>query len=91
MLLEICERAIDVWSDEAKDMTANLVSMEGDYITSQFFRRLAESRAVAAQKCAAELHPRTNLAACGEEILTRSYKILQDLTRLVWRRCSLIC
>ena len=47
MLLEICERAIDVWSDEAKDMTAKLVSMEGDYITSQFFRRLAESRAVA--------------------------------------------
>ena len=47
MLLEICERALDEWSDQAKDMTMKLVEMEGDYVTSQFFRRLAETRAQA--------------------------------------------
>mmetsp|Transcript_29663 Transcript_29663/g.63105 ORF Transcript_29663/g.63105 Transcript_29663/m.63105 type:complete len:704 (+) Transcript_29663:206-2317(+) len=45
MLMEICEKAVDVWSDEAKEMAMKLVNMEGDYITSSFFRRLAESRA----------------------------------------------
>jgi len=45
MLLEICQRALDRWSEEAKEMTMKLVNMEGDYITSQFFRRLADSRA----------------------------------------------
>jgi dynamin GTPase len=47
MLLEICQRALDQWSEEAKEMTMKLVNMEGDYITSQFFRRLADSRAAA--------------------------------------------
>eukprot|EP00205_Picochlorum_sp_RCC944_P000503 CAMPEP_0182611276 /NCGR_PEP_ID=MMETSP1330-20130603/13299_1 /TAXON_ID=464278 /ORGANISM="Picochlorum sp., Strain RCC944" /LENGTH=662 /DNA_ID=CAMNT_0024830657 /DNA_START=103 /DNA_END=2091 /DNA_ORIENTATION=- len=50
MLMEICEKAIDVWSDQAKEMAMKLVNMEGDYITSQFFRRLAESRAIEMEK-----------------------------------------
>jgi len=44
MLIDISRRAIDSWSEAAREAAMKLVKMEGDYITAHFFRRLAEAR-----------------------------------------------